>query len=583
MWKKILTISLVLVMVLVLVACAAPTPTPTPMTTPTPTPSDTEGERVTPSETEIVYFEDFEGEIQNWVLETGWQFKRVRENTVLKGEGHRWATLENKGWDNYVFKARFALAQGAIHFNYRLSESPTHSRYFIQVTINGINLQKQHGNEFYELTDISLEIDDEWHEIEIIGYEDIVNIRLDSKLYIVYRDESPILSGGIAFETLEESMCLIDDVEISISSPEMVQTTEEVIVRIHNESRGGTLIFDEIWSGEIRVTEDIIVPEGVTLTIEPGTVVKFKYYRGYKEPGKRSNLLVKGGTIRAIGTPEKQIWFTSDADDPINGDWEGISLVNTKDSEFNYVIVEFGELGIEQFDSEVIVSNSIIRWNNSEGLYAERSTPVFINNTLYGNAYHEIALEQYNENVQILYNVIRDGHFGVHCEKTTAYLEGNYFKNEEGFAITAGMESHIVVKGNKFENIGNEPPIHVYDGATAQIENNDYGEGNIPIPEFDYEDIRDYELDYIPGDPEDRFLYIYDEVDETRRTVRKIGQGLEFGFALAYAENSLWRFSLGEGEIGESLDFIKIDPITGAYQKYGNNEIMAPSSKRINV
>jgi len=78
------------------------------------------------------------------------------------------------------------------------------------------------------------------------------------------------------------------------------------------------------------------------------------------------------------------------------------------------------------------------------------------------------------------------------------------------------------------------------------------------------EDIRDYELGYVPGDPEDRFLYIYDEVDETRRTVRKIGQGLEFGFALAYAENSLWRFSLGEGEIGESLDFIKIDPITGA-------------------
>ena len=45
---------------------------------------------------------------------------------------------------------------------------------------------------------------------------------------------------------------------------------------------------------------------------------------------------------------------------------------------------------------------------------------------------------------------------------------------------------------------------------------------------------------------------------------------------MVYAENSLWRFSLGGGEIGESLDFIKIDPVTGEYKKYGNNEIMNP-------
>jgi len=340
--------------------------------------------------------------------------------------------------------------------------------------------------------------------------------------------------------------------------------------------KAGTLTRDETWCGRILVTEDVIIPEGVSLTIEPGTVVSFKHYRGYKEPWRRVGMRVEGGTLKAVGTPREQIWFTSDADNPINGDWQGISLSNTKNSRFDYVIVEFGEIGIEQFDSEVTISNSIIRWNNTEGLYAERSKPIFKNNTLYGNGYHEIALEQYNQNVQILYNIIRDGHYGVHCEKTTAYLEGNYFKNEEFEAITAGMESHIVVKRNKFENIGHDPPISVYNGSTAEIEGNDYGEGNIPIPEFDYEDIKHFELGYVPGDPEDRYLYIYDEVDETRRTIKKIGQGLGFGWALVYAENNLWRFSLGSGEVGESLDFIKVDPVTGDYQRYGNDEIMNP-------
>jgi hypothetical protein len=363
----------------------------------------------------------------------------------------------------------------------------------------------------------------------------------------------------------------IDDVKIRETLPSDI-ATKLMPVRIHNASKSGTLTRDEIWSGEIHITDHIFVPKGVTLTIEPGTVVKFKHYRGYKEPWKRPGLIVEG-TIKAVGTPEKQIWFTSDAEEPINGDWEGIGLENTKNSEFKYVIVEFGEVGIEQFDSEVTISNSIIRWNNTEGLYAERSKPIFSYNTLYGNGYHEIALEQYNENVQILSNIIRDGRDGVHFEKSSVYLEGNYFKNYERHAITAGMESDIVVKRNKFENIGYDPPISVYGGSTAEIENNDYGEGNIPIPEFDYEDVRHYELGYVPGDPEDKFLYIYDEVDETRRTIKKIGQGLSFGWALAYAENNLWRFS---DEISGELDFIRIDPITGSYQSYGNNEIMNP-------
>ena len=337
-----------------------------------------------------------------------------------------------------------------------------------------------------------------------------------------------------------------------------------------------TLTHDETWSGVKLINETIIVPEGVTLNIEPGTVIKFKHYRGYKEPWRRIGITVDGGTLKAVGTPEKQIWFTSDADNPINGDWQGISLSNTKNSEFNYVIVEFGEMGIEQFDSEVNISNSIIRWNNAEGLYAERSKPVFENNTLYGNGYHEIALEQYNQDVQILNNVFRDGHFAIHHEKTSSHIEGNYFKNYTFEAITAGMGSDIVVKRNKFENIGQDPPISVYGGSTAEIVDNDYGDGHIPIPEFDYEDIINYELEYIPGDPEDKFLYIYDEVDETRRTIKKIGHGLSFGWALVYAENSLWRFSLGSGEIGEELDFIKLDPITGSYQRFGNDVIMNP-------
>ena len=331
----------------------------------------------------------------------------------------------------------------------------------------------------------------------------------------------------------------------------------------------------EIWSGNISVICDVEVPEGVTLIIEPGTIIKFKYGRDYKNFDK-AGLRVNGGTIKAIGTPEKQIWFTSAAPDPINGDWWGITLENTDNSEFDYVIVEFGEMGIEQFDSAVPIRNSIIRWSNAEGLYAERSEPIFENNLLYGNGYHEIALEQYND-AQIRNNIFRDGNYAIHHEKTKSIIEGNYFENYNGEnIISAGMESNITIRNNKFRNNHLINYFAVYDGSVSVIKNNDFGDDSSPIPKLNFEDTKNIDLGYIPGGPEDRFLYIYDETDETRRTVKKIGEGLAFGWALVYANDYLWRFSLGDGEIGESLDFIKINLDTGEYKKYGNNEMMNP-------
>ncbi|MFC1656631.1 hypothetical protein ACFL14_01530 [Patescibacteria group bacterium] len=158
------------------------------------------------------------------------------------------------------------------------------------------------------------------------------------------------------------------------------------------------LHFNDTWEGEIYVDCNLVIPKGVTLTIKPGTVVKFRYDRDYKT-FHRGGLYVDGGTVKAIGEADKQIWFTSAAKEPINGDWNGININNSSDSEFKYVIVEYGEMGIEQFDSKVPVTKSIIRWSNAEGLYAERSEPYFDYNTLYGNGYHDIALEQYNKNV----------------------------------------------------------------------------------------------------------------------------------------------------------------------------------------
>lgn len=56
--------------------------------------------------TKILFLENFESGIRNWDLEEGWHLEKIGNNTVLKGRGHKWARLKNKGWDNYTLQRK---------------------------------------------------------------------------------------------------------------------------------------------------------------------------------------------------------------------------------------------------------------------------------------------------------------------------------------------------------------------------------------------------------------------------------------------------------------------------------------------
>lgn len=75
-----------------------------------------------------------------------------------------------------------------------------------------------------------------------------------------------------------------------------------------------------VWStGNVYIVDGVLSINGATLTIEPGTVVKFEK-GSYINVGNSSN----GSAIIANGTVDKPIIFTSNAPTPTKGDWNGI-------------------------------------------------------------------------------------------------------------------------------------------------------------------------------------------------------------------------------------------------------------------
>ncbi|QXE91010.1 right-handed parallel beta-helix repeat-containing protein [Geomonas subterranea] len=81
---------------------------------------------------------------------------------------------------------------------------------------------------------------------------------------------------------------------------------------------------DTVWRGEVLVEGTVTVAAQATLTVEPGTVVRFKRSEGH------TPILVVQGRIEAAGTKEDPIRFTSSFATSAAGDWLGITLLGSE-------------------------------------------------------------------------------------------------------------------------------------------------------------------------------------------------------------------------------------------------------------
>jgi hypothetical protein len=203
------------------------------------------------------------------------------------------------------------------------------------------------------------------------------------------------------------------------------------------------------------------------------------------------------------------------------------------------------------------------------------SNPVFEHNLIYSNAYHDVALEQYNYDVIVRSNIFLGGHSSVHAEATEVTISNNYFVNYTDFGVTGGQFANMTITSNCFENIdgqvvGLDLTVDVTSGGNV-IDN-----GTIVVPDIGITNIGDGRLDYVPGDPEDQYMYVYDALDETRRIVRRLDNVTTFGWSLEYGNGYFWRFNHRSTIIGVQQDFVRIDPVTQNKTFYGNNWLVNP-------
>ncbi len=234
----------------------------------------------------------------------------------------------------------------------------------------------------------------------------------------------------------------------------------------------GYIYSDTIWTlanSPYIVTDDITVVPGVTLTIEPGVVVKFD---GPFE-------LVVDGYLNAQGTDTNNIVFTSNAATPAVGDWLGIKFRDTSPdygSVLDWVTIMYSDKGIELEDSSQSMSHMSIT-NNNYGVHADTEGISFSidNSDIYGNT-HGIISSQYHIDITVSNcNIFDNEYYGTWSDAHGSLLITNSNIYDNPYGIYSKGASTI----SNSEIYQNGYGVHVQTGHTTfsncDIHDNEYG------------------------------------------------------------------------------------------------------------
>lgn len=211
---------------------------------------------------------------------------------------------------------------------------------------------------------------------------------------------------------------------------------QEVILTAENGVEIGGMITEDLtlYPGvHYIVTKPIAVPEGVTLTLKPGTVLKFKDNTGLST--------AKGSHFIAHGTPDSMIVFTKA--DLALGTMNGF-VFHTKDT-LQYCIFEYLEADmynlrpmIETFSS---IINCIIRYNmvntfvlSSGPTIGSEYADNISRNNIYGNNFFYATFSHYGKKClisdnNIIENYNRQSEFNNHSPGLSSERNGYNYKN----------------------------------------------------------------------------------------------------------------------------------------------------------
>jgi parallel beta-helix repeat protein len=229
---------------------------------------------------------------------------------------------------------------------------------------------------------------------------------------------------------------------------------------------GVTLDKDTIWDGSFLIEGDVYVPPGVTLTIMPGTMIKFKRIDEKSDKNlfvndspyyPQAEIIVRGKII-AKGTRKKPIVFTSAEMDAGPADWGAINLLGSKGNILEYVKVLCAYNGVHAHGSSALITNSEFTRNGVAISFKKEFE------------YPEVPWFGEEADLEITHNLIHNNKGGIGFRKARADISYNDIRENKFFGIWLKEVSEGIISYNDIEE--NKKNIFLYQVKGVKIEFN---------------------------------------------------------------------------------------------------------------
>jgi parallel beta-helix repeat protein len=227
-----------------------------------------------------------------------------------------------------------------------------------------------------------------------------------------------------------------------------------------------TIDQDTTWSGTVVINGDVYVPPGVTLTIAPGTVVKFKKIDEKSDQNlfdidspyyPEAELIIRGRLI-ARGTKDKQIVFTSAEMRPNPADWGAINFLGSEGNVVEYAKVYCAYNGIHAHGSAVRVTNSEFARNGvGISFKKEEEAP-------------DVPWFGRPSDLTITNSVFSKNKGAIGCRNSTAEILHNEIRENKFFGIWPKEDCPAVIRYNEITD--NDRGIYLYQVQGMVLEQN---------------------------------------------------------------------------------------------------------------
>ncbi len=265
------------------------------------------------------------------------------------------------------------------------------------------------------------------------------------------------------------------------------------------------------------IVDDVVVPEGETLTIEPGVAVKFD---------GAAPFFVEGN-LQAIGNKTEPIFITSNLVPPASGDWERIQVNPTGHADIRHCQITYARESIYLFSSSNNITDCFFL-NNHHCIIDLGSSNNITGNLFTGN-WRGIALMGASNSI-ITRNNMQDSAVGIDFKDSSNITLENDIFLDCGIEIWGDSLQHFNSHTISDNNLVNSKPIRYFkdsngftlDGAsTGQlfIANCTHGIAkNLQIDNTDIGILVAYSSDILLNSndvTETRGIYIYNSTDCT--------------------------------------------------------------------